>query len=407
MPDFVDLPVSFFDPAFNLNPAEQLAPLYEDPNILGFRSEGMRFLFRFSDCREVIFNRDCQRATGDPQELAELEAVYAERYPTRASYFAASYNQGEPDLKFKAAVGRFIAEVTEQSSFDGADAVFARLAGGGLLDNYVEEVSLLPMRIFFDACGFRYDDAEILELHKAGCAFLKSLDNFRDEALIADCEAGLARILPYVEAQLPGLRADSPINALVEAGEASGMTRDMIIANIGGTFLTAISNTVGMSSAFILRSLLRDADALAFLRAHPELTRNENAICELLRRDNHVKALSRQFTVDTTVGGHAFGAGEVIHLFFPGVNLDPGQWPNPLALDFSRDFSGQNNVVFGGSVFTCIGRTLTMSFLDKMVSGFLRYLPNGAYIDDAEVEMDGEWTAERILTRMPIHLGQA
>ena len=40
-----------------------------------------------------------------------------------------------------------------------------------------------------------------------------------------------------------------------------------------------------------------------------------------------------------------------------------------------------------------------------MVSGFVRFLPDEAYIDDDEVAMDGDWTAERILTRMPIHLG--
>ncbi|MEM1114009.1 MAG: hypothetical protein AAGI11_18990 [Pseudomonadota bacterium] len=401
---FVDLPVSFFDPAFNLNPDHYLASLFADDNIVGFRSEGMRFLFRFEHCREVIFNRSCQRATGDPQELAEREAIYAERYPVRAAYFAASYNQGEPDLKFKAAVGRFVADVTDEATFDGTDGVFEKLSGGGRLENYVEEVSLLPMGVFFDACRLTYDREQILALHESGCAFLKSLDNFRNEQLIAACEAGLSHILAYVDEQLPHLPTDSPLLALVDAGYACGMNRDQIIANIGGTFLTAISNTVGMSSAFILRSLLRERGALNFLKAHPDSTSHESVICELLRRDNHVKALSRQFTVATQIGEMGFDAGEVIHLFFPGVNLDPARWPEPTRLNFERDFSGVNNVIFGGSVFTCIGRKLTMSFLDKMVAGFLRQLPERAYIDDEEIKMDGDWTAERIITHMPIHL---
>ena len=41
----------------------------------------------------------------------------------------------------------------------------------------------------------------------------------------------------------------------------------------------------------------------------------------------------------------------------------------------------------------------------NMIGGFVRYLPDAARIDDEEIEMDGEWTAERIMTRMPIEPG--
>ena len=88
-----------------------------------------------------------------------------------------------------------------------------------------------------------------------------------------------------------------------------------------------------------------------------------------------------------------------------GINMDHNHWSNPRSMDFQRRFTGENNIIFGGSFYTCIGRKLTMAFLRNMVAGFLRHLPDAAKIIDAEMEIDGSWMAERIITRMPIHLG--
>ncbi len=46
-----------------------------------------------------------------------------------------------------------------------------------------------------------------------------------------------------------------------------------------------------------------------------------------------------------------------------------------------------------------------VAFLRHMAKGFLRYLPENASINDADIEMDGSWIAERIINRMPIDLG--
>jgi hypothetical protein len=92
-----------------------------------------------------------------------------------------------------------------------------------------------------------------------------------------------------MEDQFGAIHPESPLNPLIEAGRSIGMSDEQLIANIGGMFLTSISNTVGISSAFILRSLLRDPGSLATLREQPDLVRphlagNEHVIMELLRR---------------------------------------------------------------------------------------------------------------------------
>ena len=84
MGDFVDLGISVFDPAFTLNPYPFLEDLYDRPNVLGFRADDRDFLFRFSQSRAVMFNRDCTRAMGNNAELERLEADYAQRFPNRA-----------------------------------------------------------------------------------------------------------------------------------------------------------------------------------------------------------------------------------------------------------------------------------------------------------------------------------
>jgi cytochrome P450 len=406
MSDFEALGVSVFDKDFTLNPFSYLEPLYNNREVLGFSSEGMNFLFRFDQCRSVIFNKSFIRATGGGDELRELETRYAIDYPNRARHFQLAYMHGDPDLKFKAAVGRFVAKVSERASFAEVDAVFERLAQGRDIDNYIDDVAKIPMRVFLQACELSFDDVILDRLHAGGCAFLKSLENFYDEALIRDCDEGLKVLSAYMLEQYPHIKETSPLYDLVQAGLSSGMDDDCVMSNISGNFLTAISNTVGISSAFILRTLLNDRDAWAALKRDPSLASNEHVIMELLRRDNHVKALSRQVLSDVQVDRFTIKAGQVVMLYFPGINLDPMHWPSPLAVDFSRQFNGENNIIFGGSFYTCIGRKLTMTFLSKIIAGFVRYLPDNTYIDDKEIEVDGTWMAERILTRMPIRFAK-
>ena len=72
MDKFIDLDVSFFDPKFTLSPEEHLAELYPRKEILGFRSEGMNFVFRFDEARAIMFNRECAREPLANPEIVEL-----------------------------------------------------------------------------------------------------------------------------------------------------------------------------------------------------------------------------------------------------------------------------------------------------------------------------------------------
>ena len=125
MDPFYDLKTSIFDPDFTLRPLDFLGELYGRREYLGFRSEGMNFLFCLEQCRQVMFSRDCGRVSGDEAQTQQSEQAYAERYPNNTWYYRQSYNHGEPDLAFKASVSRFIADVAECAQFDRVEPVCA------------------------------------------------------------------------------------------------------------------------------------------------------------------------------------------------------------------------------------------------------------------------------------------
>ena len=208
----------------------------------------------------------------------------------------------------------------------------------------------------------------------------------------------------FIERHYSQLRPNNLIYEHIQNCKDIGLKDDKIKANLIGPILISASNTMGISSAFFLRNLIRYPDVRRRLQDNPALLDNDTVLLEFLRRDNHVKALSRHAHGTVKIGAFELGEGSSVCLFFPGANLDPRQWVNPLAIDFDRDLNQQNHIIFGGARHVCIGKTLAVAFLRRLGQGFIRYLPDSVHVNDAEIEMDGSWVAERIITRMPISI---
>ena len=43
-----------------------------------------------------------------------------------------------------------------------------------------------------------------------------------------------------------------------------------------------------------------------------------------------------------------------------------------------------------------------IAFVRNMVAGFVEHLPDGVYVEEDRVEVDGSWVTERIINRLPI-----
>jgi cytochrome P450 len=404
MERFVELPVSVFDPGFTLNPFDYLEDLYPRREFLGFQSEGKHFLFRHDDCNTVLKSHACRREPIANPDNTALEARYAKEYPNRTWSMVNNFGNGEEDLKTKVQVMRLIGKLSEAASFDIAEPTFEKLDIDSDNDNYVNEIASLPLKILLETAGVEVDDDEVQKLYDAGCAFLQSFDNNENEALLVRSEEASTYLRNFTDERYPHIEPGTLMHGYIEACKNNGLSDDLVKGNIIGPLIISASNTMGISSTYLLRNLVRYPDTRKQLAANPEILDNDNVLAEFLRRDNHVKALSRQAHEDVQIGEFKIAAGEAIYLFFPGANLDPGHWDNPLELNFDRNLDQSNHIIFGGAKHVCIGKAMGVAFLRHMAKGFLRYLPDSATINDADIEMDGTWITERIIKDMPIDL---
>ncbi len=404
MSEFIDLPVSYFDADFTLDPYSLLKDLYQDDKVLGFRSEGMNFLFRHDDCRSVLRSPLCRREPLANPEFQQREERYAKLYPNRLWEMSNNFSMGEVDIKLKSQLVRFLGNIEKSASFDDMEPIFKQLSEGKDLPNYIDQIATLPLRVILETAGLIIPDKEITDVYNAGCTYLKSFENLGDESLIKDADDAVVLLRDFVERNYEKFNPGTLLYDHVEACKSIGLSDEKIKANLIGPILISASNTMGISSAFFLRNLIRYPEVRRKLQDNPELLNNDNVILEFLRRDNHVKSLSRHAHGTVQLGKFELTEGSSICLFFPGANLDPKQWQNPLALNFNRDFSPNNHIIFGGAKHVCIGKTLAVTFLRRLGQGFIRYLPDAVSVDGSKITVDGDWVAERIITKMPITL---
>lgn len=403
MREFIELDVSIFDSDFTLNPYPYLDELYRRDDVIGFTSEGMNFLFKFADCRAVMYAKSFQRGTDDPQCFAR-EEDYARRYIHRARHLQNHFAVGVPDLKLKALVTRMINAIAAQASFASVDSILAKLSVPGRLDGYIDDITTVPLRLFLETAGIPYDESDLQKLHISGCNFIKGFEAFDDETLINLMDQGSQAIQEFVAKKLEAIEKDSLIYPFIEEARASGFSEDKIAISLMTGPLIDMSNTFGITSAFVLRTLITHKDAWQTLKNNPELIQKDNVIQEIFRMDNHVKVLSRQAFDAVDLPGYHFKQGQSVSLFFPGLNRDPAHWKKPDQLDFTRIFDNKNNLIFGGSVHTCIGVRLSNTFLKYMLTDLLKYMPTDIEVIEPEIEVDGSWLSERIITRMPLRI---
>ena len=132
------------------------------------------------------------------------------------------------------------------------------------------------------------------DLNQAGLDVIRGLDNFVDETPLKPANEGQALVWRYVEEHLDQADPEAPIRQLFLKGLSLGIDEEKLKANIGSFVTIPLSNSAGISSGYILRSLIRYPEVRRELADNPELIRDDQVIAEFLHRDNHVKALSRQ-----------------------------------------------------------------------------------------------------------------
>ncbi len=397
MSAFIPLPVSIFDPDFTIDPYPWLEDLYRRDEVLGFSSEGMNFCFRYDDCRDLISaHKNVSREPVEGSQAAADMAAFAEKYPARTWGFQYLLT----DMKAKAILNRHTVSMLERISLEPFKAVFKPLAQTGTHRDYYQHLSRLPMQAILSAWGFDFDEAIIDQRYSDAMALVKSFDNYADEALTAAGDAGMARNINYCRQQYHDARPGTVLHDFARDIRESGLDDNYGIGCLV-SLVQSTPNTLSISNTLMLRNMLRYPQAVRALREAPERI-NFDVITEFLRRDNHVKSLARQVHQDFDMRGHRLKRGDSLYIFYPGVNLDPCHWDDPLNLDFSRRFTQDNHNIFGGARYTCIGSRIALKYFSEMIPLILEHLPGTASVKENELVVDGSWITERIITDMPI-----
>jgi cytochrome P450 len=100
--------------------------------------------------------------------------------------------------------------------------------------------------------------------------------------------------------------------------------------------------------------LIRNPDAMRELREHPNLI--ESAVEEFLRMESSNQLGNRRAATDTVLAGVVMPKGTYVHIGIGAANRDPAQFPEPEALDISRN--PNRHLAFATGIHACAGMSL-------------------------------------------------
>ena len=398
MPVFKDIGDIYFDKEFVLDPYPYIEDIYHDPVLKGFRSCGMDFIIKHDDAKTLLLEHE--KVAREPMMTGDAiarEASYAKKYPARAFMFEYCLT----DLRAKGLLNKYLSELINNIDLQLFEPMFAELATIDEKTNYLDSIRSLPMRCLLMAWGFEFSEEQLEEIFIHGTTFVKSFDNYQDESMTALGSQSVGYIQEYIKQSIDNLPEGSLLKRFVEDSRSRDIDDKHTIGNLGG-FITSVGNTLTITTAYMLRNLIRYPEVAESLRNNETLLDKDHVILEFLRRDNHVKALSRQVHEPFNLNGLHLRPGQSVYLFYPGINLDPNHWENPLDVDFTRDLRRENHMIFGGSRYTCIGARVGMVYLKGVLKGILRYLPQDACLDVEAQEIESGWITERVISSLPI-----
>jgi cytochrome P450 len=117
---------------------------------------------------------------------------------------------------------------------------------------------------------------------------------------------------------------------------------------------------------------LRNPDQLAWLRDHPE--RTKEAVEELFRFDPTNQMNNRILLDDVVVGGITLSAGDHVAILIGAANRDPAQFAEPDRLDLRRDV--QQHLAFAFGAYYCVGNALARTEVQVALRSLLDTFPN-------------------------------
>lgn len=252
------------------------------------------------------------------------------------------------------------------------DELIDEVGGRGEMDVIADFAYPLPVRVIAEMLGVPPEDRDRFKEWSRGVAPI--LDPvLSNETLMHVAEAGLNLAVYFDE--LVATRRKEPRGDLVSeliAAEDSGqrLTEEELRATLILLLVAGHETTMNLIGNG-LYALLRHSGQLERLHADPALIRT--AVDELLRFDGPVHLTARTALEEAEVAGTTVGAGEMCVVLLGAANRDPGQFPDPDALDVGR--SPNKHIAFSAGGHFCVGATLARVEGQIAFETLLRRLP--------------------------------
>jgi cytochrome P450 PksS len=166
---------------------------------------------------------------------------------------------------------------------------------------------------------------------------------------------------------------DDLISALIQAREAGDtMSDDELLAMVMLLLVAGHETTVNLIGNGVL-ALLEHPDQLARLRNDPTLIKP--AVEEILRYTNPVDMSTERFArEDVSLGDVTIPRGEMVFAVLGSANRDERHFPNPDALDITRE--PNKHLAFGLGAHFCLGASLARLEGQIAIGTLLRRCPD-------------------------------
>jgi hypothetical protein len=229
----------------------------------------------------------------------------------------------------------------------------------------------LPIAVISEMLGVPFADRGEFELHAETLTGINAASGFDDIIAAGRWFDGYLTALVDQRRARPG---DDLISAMVAAQEQDDRLTDLEIRSNALLLLSAgFETTVNLIANGVL-ALLRHPEALALLRAEPDLL--PDAVEELLRYDSPVSSITYHFAREPLeIGGVAIHPGEHVVISVAAANHDPAIFDEPSRLDLRRDVNGQG-LSFSHGIHFCLGAPLARLEGEIAFSTVLRRLRN-------------------------------
>ncbi|PSJ29368.1 cytochrome P450 [Streptosporangium nondiastaticum] len=187
------------------------------------------------------------------------------------------------------------------------------------------------------------------------------------EALLRELQGYIAEVV----ADRRGAPGDGLLSRLVAARDGGELTQEELDSMIF-QLLVAGQEPVTNQITTAMVSLLRRPDALARLRAEPELM--PAAVEELMRLDSAFELTTWRFLAeDADLHGTRVPAGDSVIVSLCAANRDPERFPDPDTLDLDR--AQGSHLAFGHGIHFCPGAALARIELQVALGTLLARLP--------------------------------